>query len=446
MGEREDRRESSMVKEFLYSQKKIYDPIHGFIRFDDIVEKTLIDSIPMQRLHNISQLGVAYLVYPGATNSRFAHSLGVMELATLIYKRICKKVRPDLFDFLPMKGSVEYVYWKRILRIACLCHDFGHLPFSHAAENDILEGKGHEYWTLKIIQSPYLKKVWQLLKEAPYIHKSLKKRDFVEDVMKIAIGEEKLNKICPDNKLQFSNWERVLSNIITGDFFGADRMDYLLRDAKYTGVAYGLFDYLQLIESLRLLPNDQGGFELGIDENGLESCEALFLARHFMFKRVYLHPSIKAFSFHLRRAMKNLGLFQNMQDNVDKFLSVTDAQVTAELMDAAKDKKSPVFGDAKKIVYREAHYKAIPIEEEISEEEILNFKKKNNLKDDELFIESLKPDLIKKDVSFLVSRRYFAVEKAKNLSTLFESIAFRPQKYVYIAPEYEQIFLQAIKQ
>ena len=435
-----------MVKEFLYSQKKIYDPIHGFIRFDDIVEKKLIDSVPMQRLHNISQLGVAYLVYPGATNSRFAHSLGVMELATLMYKRICKKVRPDLFDFLPMKGSAEYVYWKRILRLACLCHDFGHLPFSHAAEKAFSDGKGHEYWTLKIIQSPYLKKVWQLLREAPYIHKSFKKKDVVGDVIKIAIGEEKLKKICPDHKLEFSNWERVLSSIIVGDFFGADRMDYLLRDAKYTGVAYGLFDYLQLIESLRLLPNEEGGFELGIDENGLESCEALFLARHFMFKRVYLHPSIKAFSFHLRRAMKKLSLFEGMDNNVDKFLSITDAQVTTALMEAAKDKKSSVHEDAKKIVYRDPHYKAIPLPEKVSEEQIMQFKKKNRLDNEDLTVESFQPDLLKKDISFLVSRRYFAVEKAKTLSSLFANISFRPQKYVYIAPEYEQIFLQAIKE
>jgi len=71
------------------SHKKVYDPIHGFIRFDDN-EKMLIDSFAFQRLHYIHQLGGAYLVFPGATHSRFEHSLGVMELSSRIYEKICE--------------------------------------------------------------------------------------------------------------------------------------------------------------------------------------------------------------------------------------------------------------------------------------------------------------------------------------------------------------------
>ena len=73
-----------MVKDFLYAEKKIYDPVHGFIPFDEF-EKELIDSLPFQRLHYVHQLGIAYLVYPGATHTRFEHSLGVMELSSRIY-------------------------------------------------------------------------------------------------------------------------------------------------------------------------------------------------------------------------------------------------------------------------------------------------------------------------------------------------------------------------
>ena len=106
-----------MTKNSYPHSKKIFDAIHGFIKFDEF-EKKVIDSISFQRLHYIHQLGIAYLVYPGATNSRFEHSLGVMELSTQIYTRLCKTVRPEIFNFVPQKGSYEYLYWKKILRLA----------------------------------------------------------------------------------------------------------------------------------------------------------------------------------------------------------------------------------------------------------------------------------------------------------------------------------------
>src|SRR5476651_2062324 len=100
-----------MVKDFLYADKKIYDSVHGFISFDEF-EKELIDSLPFQRLHYIHQLGIAYLVYPGATHTRFEHSLGVMELASQIFDRIASKHEIPQAD-----------YWRQVLRLAALCHD-----------------------------------------------------------------------------------------------------------------------------------------------------------------------------------------------------------------------------------------------------------------------------------------------------------------------------------
>src|ERR1700679_655270 len=100
-----------MVKNFLYSDKKIFDAVHGFIPFDEF-EKELIDSQPFQRLHYIHQLGIAYIVYPGATHTRFEHSLGAMELATRIFGKIVAKQFP-----LP-----DAEYWLQIVRLAALCH------------------------------------------------------------------------------------------------------------------------------------------------------------------------------------------------------------------------------------------------------------------------------------------------------------------------------------
>ena len=148
-----------MVKKFLSSHYRIYDAVHGFIRFDEY-EKQLIDSLPFQRLRYINQLGMGYLVFPGATHKRFEHSLGVMDLSSKIYTRICQYSRPDIFYLIPRKGSFEYTYWKKVLRLAALCHDLGHLPFSHVAECDVLKKGCHEQYTFEIINSSFLENIW----------------------------------------------------------------------------------------------------------------------------------------------------------------------------------------------------------------------------------------------------------------------------------------------
>jgi HD superfamily phosphohydrolase len=110
------------------------DPIHNFIsvRSD---ERKVIDSPPFQRLRDIHQLAMSYLVYPGATHTRFEHSLGVMELASRIFDVVTKpyNVAHDVVrDIIPDQDSLAY--WRTVLRLAALFHDVGHLPFSHAAE------------------------------------------------------------------------------------------------------------------------------------------------------------------------------------------------------------------------------------------------------------------------------------------------------------------------
>ena len=253
--------------------KKIYDPIHGFIKLGEL-EAWLVDSPVFQRLHDIRQLGVTYLVYPGATHTRFEHSLGVMHVATEIFDQITAKYPPC--------HAYNLEYWRQIVRLSALCHDLGHLPFSHVAEKILLGKGGHERWTLNVIESSFLEPLWQKISCGD---QGCCPRD---DVIRISLGEEKLKEINhPLANTPFTDWEKVMSQVITGDFFGADRIDYLLRDTKCTGVSYGLFDYAQLIEMLCILPDtDSQRLVLGVEENGIESCEALLLARHFMHKRV----------------------------------------------------------------------------------------------------------------------------------------------------------------
>ncbi len=422
-----------MVKDFLYADKKIYDSVHGFIPFDEF-EKDLIDSLPFQRLHYIHQLGIAYLVYPGATHTRFEHSLGVMALATLIFEKICKSVRPDVFHFVPRKGSSEYLYWRRVLRMAALCHDLGHLPFSHVAEKVILGPQGHEQWTLKIIDSPYLEPVWDRLKKSPSYMEDIVERNIVEDIKKISIGEAKWKELTGGS---FSPWERIVSQVITGDFFGADRIDYLLRDAKSTGVAYGLFDYHQLIEMLRVLPSvDKGGDELqlGIDENGLESCEALLLARHFMFRRIYQYSSVKAYNFHLRRYMKAIFAKKALGD-VDEFLSISDTDVISSLNIAAKDPKLPGHADAKCVIFRKHRFRAIALPQGVMPKDLEQYKAKGKIPDGEIEWEFHSDEPAADRLSFPVSRRHVIIQKARDCSDLLLKVPTKKLNWVYISPE-----------
>jgi hypothetical protein len=424
-----------MVKDFLHSDKKIYDSVHGFIPFDEF-EKELIDSLPFQRLHYIHQLGIAYLVYPGATHTRFEHSIGVMSLATLMFEKICKSVRPDVFHFVPRKGSSDFLYWRRVLRMASLCHDLGHLPFSHVAEKDLLGALGHEHWTLKIIDSPYLTPVWDKLKQSPAYLEDVIERDIVEDIKKISVGEAKWKSLT--GKV-FTPWERIVSEVITGDFFGADRIDYLLRDAKSTGVAYGLFDYHQLIESLRILPSvDRGADELqlGIDENGLESSEALLLARHFMHRRIYQYSSVKAYNFHLRRYM--LANYAKKLETVDEFLALSDTDVISALNKAAKDPKLPGHADAKCVIFRQHRFRAIALADNISEADMQAFKTKNMLTDADIQWEFHKADLPPDRLSFPVSRRHLVIQKARDCSDLLLKVPSKKANWVYISPEHDR--------
>lgn len=285
--------------------KKIYDSLHGFIRLGE-VEQRLIETKPFQRLHYITQLGVAYLVYPGAQHKRYEHSLGVMHLATLMYDRIIERGGEGV----PEVGSREHGYWRLVLRLAALCHDLGHLPFSHTAESAMLGDGGHEAWTEKICRSHYLDGIWE-------------NDQMREDVIDVALGR------CKDG------FSQIVTELITGDFLGADRIDYLLRDARGTGVAYGLFDYQQLIEMLCIVRDERGEMCLGIEENGIESCEALLLARHFMYRRVYQYDSVKACAFHLSEFMKER--FQGALASVDTFIDVRDSEVLATIFAASKE-------------------------------------------------------------------------------------------------------------
>jgi uncharacterized protein len=332
---------------------EIRDPIHVFVHLD-LYEKKVVDSRPFQRLRNITQLALTYLLYPGATHKRFEHSLGVMELAGRVFEVITKpaNLTDEVRELLPDLGNPDALhYWNRVLRTAGLCHDIGHLPFSHAAEDELLpKGWTHERLSRSLIESEEMRAIW----------KSMVPRLDPEDIVKLAVGARKAKD------LQFSKWEAILSEIIVGDAFGVDRIDYLLRDSHHTGVAYGKFDHYRLIDELRILPSFEGSSEpaLGISGGGIYSAEALALARYFMFSQVYYHPIRLIYDRHLMDFLR-VWLSQDtlLQEgtfptDLEGHLRMTDDEINAAMRVAASDSRHPGHIPARCIM-RHCHFKVL---------------------------------------------------------------------------------------
>lgn len=329
-------------------EMEIRDPLHVFVRLE-AGEPAVLDSAPFQRLRHIHQLALTYLVYPGATHRRFEHSLGVMEVASRIFDTVCDRRRlqhDEARDVVPEEDD-KLRYWRRVLRLAALCHDLGHLPFSHAAEDALLpEGVDHESITRAHILSDEMRAIWAKM-EPPVTP---------EHIALLAVG--------PVDGQVFSPWQAILGEVISGDVFGADRMDYLLRDSLHTGVAYGHFDHHRLIDTLRILPDPPSGPGdddyrsrapgLGIQEGGRQSAEALLLARYFSFSQVYFHRARRIYDIHLKDFLQAWrapdGGFLPHEPHMH--VRLTDNEVLAALRFSAEEGAEPLRGLARRIVER----------------------------------------------------------------------------------------------
>lgn len=327
---------------------EIRDPLHVFVRLDS-AEQAVLNSSPFQRLRSIHQLALTYLVYPGATHKRFEHSLGVMELASRIFDVATNRrnlEHEEAREVIPDEDDTV-MYWRRVLRLAALCHDLGHLPFSHAAEAELLpDGVDHEVISRGHILSEEMQDIWSSL-EPPVIP---------EHIALLAVG--------PANGEPVPPWRAILSEVISGDVFGADRMDYLLRDSLHTGVAYGRFDHHRLIDTLRILPSPPAGPEaeapvareptLGITEGGVQSAEALLLARYFSFSQVYFHRTRRIYDIHLKDFLKewlrDRGGF--LPHEPADHLKLTDNEVLTAVQEQARDGGEPQRTLARRIVER----------------------------------------------------------------------------------------------
>jgi HD superfamily phosphohydrolase len=303
-------------------EHEIRDPIHTFIRVSSD-ERRVIDSRPFQRLRHIHQLALTFLVYPGATHRRFEHCLGVMDLAGRIFDVITRRPRhSDVQRIFPSDRELDY--WRTVVRMGALCHDLGHIPFSHGAEAVLPKETHHEQLSVDVILGDEMRAIWSTMK--PPLDPL--------DVAKVAVGL----KDWPGDPNDFTPWDELLTEIVTGNAFGADRADYLLRDSHHAGVAYGHFDHHRLIDTLCVLraPGTDKP-TIGIERGGLHAAEGLQLARYFMFEQLYYHRVRRALDLHLRdflRAILPGGVYPT---GVEEHLRFTDNDVLVAMTAASGD-------------------------------------------------------------------------------------------------------------
>jgi uncharacterized protein len=313
---------------------RIRCPIHGFIHYSDN-EREIIDHPLFRRLRHIRQLALTEYVYPGATHTRFEHSLGVMEIATRAFDSLAAR-RGDLLEkvFKTVSGFEDHPLEmaRQVLRLAALLHDVGHASFSHAAEKVVNEGVGHEDLGIAIVETGDLlgqkldNLFWQGCSQ--YVGKVIKGgRDLAPQL-------------------------QIVHDLISGQM-DADRTDYLLRDSHYCGVDYGRFDHHRLIECLDVDEVEPNTLEMTLTKDGLHSFEALILARYHMNTQVYCHRLRAIYDEYLISYHKSLG--EESLNTPQKVIEQNDVTMMAKIMRDAEHDAGDRGKWAKRIVDRNHH-------------------------------------------------------------------------------------------
>lgn len=257
----------------------------------------IVDSRPFRRLAGIRQLGFVGLVYPGATHSRFEHSLGVYRNALLFLRQLLPQA-----DF---REKVSARWCERLL-LAALLHDLGHWPYCHPLEDlELPEIPPHESLARRYLETPELVELlhrdWDLTPE---------------DVSSLLDGK---HQAAP---------ERLARSLLSGPI-DVDKLDYLMRDSLHAGVPYGRnFDAGRLISSLCLNSSADG---LALNSKGRTAAELFVFARYVMFSEVYWHHAVRAATAMFQRAYWEL----RNQLPLDQLVTLGDEPFARKLLEAS---------------------------------------------------------------------------------------------------------------
>ena len=222
--------------------KIINDPIYGFVKLDKGIITDLIDHPYFQRLRKISQLGLSYLVYPGAHHTRFHHAIGCIFLMNKAINQIRNK------------GHEITNTEEEALKIAILLHDIGHGPFSHALEHSIASNISHEHLSFLFMQR---------------------------------LNEQFDGKLSLAIEIFKNSYPKKFLHQLVSSQLDVDRLDYLKRDSFFSGVTEGNIGADRIINMLDVI-NDN----LVVEEKGIYSIEKFLIARRLMYWQVYLHKTV----------------------------------------------------------------------------------------------------------------------------------------------------------
>jgi HD superfamily phosphohydrolase len=324
--------------------KIVHDTVHGSIKLEGLF-LDLLETPEIQRLHGIRQLGLAYLVFPGANHTRLEHSIGTC----FVTGRLADALNLDKEE-------------KKLVMAAAMLHDIGHSPYSHTLEM-ALHGKmklDHMDITKDIILGER-----EILagesdaRKGQDIPGLLEKHGLEpKDVARLisGVGDDaspKIDDFQSQKDQVFFNEKRYLAQVIHG-CIDADQIDYLLRDSHYTGVAHGTIDTDRLIQTVEIFNND-----LVVHRRGVPAVEGMLVARALMYTSVYFHKTVRIAELMLARAVEQLKIpLEEIHEMID-----------SELMAKLKSQGSLQREIALMLKYRNLFKRALVISKDKASEE-----------------------------------------------------------------------------
>lgn len=270
--------------------KIIHDPVHGSIGVDGVFLE-ILDRHEMQRLRSIKQLGLGNMVFPGANHTRFEHSLGVYHLAG----RMADSIGLSKDDSMAV-------------RAAGLLHDVCHTPFSHTTEEIVEHGTGMDHMEMakRLIKGEirtHCERDDDLFSSLPSISEILDRNGIPSDLVCNLIiypesRDEGLDAFSNGKRSDHFSSKDFIHQIIHGPV-DADQMDYLVRDAHYTGVTHGKIDVDRLIGTMRVHNN-----RVVIEKGGTAAAEGLMVSRSLMYTSVYYHRTVRIIKMMLMKSIE----------------------------------------------------------------------------------------------------------------------------------------------